>query len=340
MTDETSDQPSDQKTDQTKKEIAVTSDDVSAEVSADGAAPAEAPAAARLSGGDPDRKADEPDETSADGKSSAQKYAIEMTDVKKSFDGGKEFVLNGINLQIPKGQITVIIGYSGTGKSVLLKHILGLLMPTSGSIKVSGREMTTMTEDQLTKMRQHYGMLFQYAALFDDMNAIENVMFPLREHRRKLKKSEMLAIAKERLNDSGLDPKHFNKLPSEMSGGMRKRVGLARALALDPEILVYDEPTTGLDPVLTEMVDNLIVSTHNLRKGSTSIVVSHDLYAAFRIADHIAMLDSGKVLLWGTPDDFLHSEIDLVKRFVAKGVRKELTPKEGEAELPPLKSTE
>ncbi len=254
--------------------------------------------------------------------------AIELTDVKKTF-GGKEFVLNGITLKIPKGQITVIIGYSGTGKSVLLKHILGLVKPTSGSIKVAGQELTTMTDDQLTKMRQGYGMLFQYAALFDDMNALENVIFPLREHRRELSKTEMMEIAKARLHDAGLDPKHFEKLPSEMSGGMRKRVGLARALALDPQILIYDEPTTGLDPVLTEMVDNLIVSTHNLRKGSTSVVVSHDLYAAFRIADHVAMLDSGRVLLYGTPDDFLHSEIDLVKRFVSKGVRKELTPKDG-----------
>ena len=276
-------------------------------------------------------------ETNAEQQSNIQ-YAVDMSDVKKSFDG-KEFVLNGIDLKIPKGKITVIIGYSGTGKSVLLKHILGLLHPTSGSIKVSGKEITSMTDDQLTKLRQNYGMLFQYAALFDDMTAIENVMFPLKEHRRDMPRSERLQIAKDRLKDSGLDPKHFNKLPAEMSGGMRKRVGLARALALDPDILIYDEPTTGLDPVLTEMVDNLIVSTHNLRKGSTSIVVSHDLYAAFRIADHVAMLDSGRVLLHGTPEDFLNSEIDLVKRFVAKGVRKELQPKNGESEEP-ARSTE
>jgi phospholipid/cholesterol/gamma-HCH transport system ATP-binding protein len=256
-------------------------------------------------------------------------FAIELTDIKKSFDG-KDFVLSGINLKIPKGQITVIIGFSGTGKSVLLKHILGLLKPTSGSIKVLGQEITTMNDTQLTKLRQGYGMLFQYAALFDDLTCLENVLFPLREHRRELSKAKMEEIARARLKDAGLDEKHFKKLPNELSGGMRKRVGLARALALDPEIFIYDEPTTGLDPVLTEMVDNLIVSTHNLRKGSTTVVVSHDLYAAFRIGDHVAMLDNGRVLLYGTPDDFLHSEIDLVKRFVAKGVRKELTPKNGE----------
>jgi phospholipid/cholesterol/gamma-HCH transport system ATP-binding protein len=261
-----------------------------------------------------------------------EEFSIVVDGVRKTFDG-KEFVLNGIDLKIPKGKITVIIGYSGTGKSVLLKHLLGLLKPTEGSIKVFGQEITGMTTDELTLLRQRYGMLFQYAALFDDMTALENVIFPLKEHRRQLSKEEMTTIARARLKDSGLDPKHYEKLPAEMSGGMRKRVGLARALALDPEILIYDEPTTGLDPVLTEMVDNLIVSTHNLKKGTTSIVVSHDLYAAFRIADYVAMLDSGKVLLHGTPDDFLHSEVDLVKRFVSKGVRKELQTKDGDADV-------
>jgi len=255
--------------------------------------------------------------------------AISIKDLKKSFDG-REFVLNGMSLEIPKGQITVLIGYSGTGKSVLLKHILGLLKPTSGSIKIFSQEITGMTVEELTKLRNKFGMLFQYAALFDDMTALENVVFPLKEHRRDLSKTKMVEIARARLKESGLDEKHYGKLPSEMSGGMRKRVGLARALALDPEILVYDEPTTGLDPVLTEMVDNLIVSTHNLRQGTTSVVVSHDLYAAFRIADHVVMLDSGRVLLHGTPQDFLNSDIDLVKRFVAKGVRKELQVHEGQ----------
>ena len=255
--------------------------------------------------------------------------AISIKDLKKSFDG-REFVLNGMTLEIPKGRITVMIGYSGTGKSVLLKHILGLLKPTSGSIKIFDQEITQMTVEELTKLRNKFGMLFQYAALFDDMTALENVVFPLKEHRRELSKTKMVEIARARLKESGLDEKHYGKLPSEMSGGMRKRVGLARALALDPEILVYDEPTTGLDSVLTEMVDNLIVSTHNLRQGTTSVVVSHDLYAAFRIADHVVMLDSGRVLLHGTPQDFLNSDIDLVKRFVAKGVRKELQVHEGQ----------
>ena len=247
--------------------------------------------------------------------------AVKISDLKKSFDG-KEFVLNGINLTIPKGKITVLIGYSGTGKSVLLKHILGLFKPSSGLIEILGQEITNMREQELTKLRNKYGMLFQYAALFDDMTAIENVCFPLFEHRRDLKKDQVLELARARLKDSGLEEKHFNKLPNELSGGMRKRVGLARALALDPEILIYDEPTTGLDPILTEMVDNLIVSAHNLKPGTTSIIVSHDLFAALRIGDYLAMLDSGKVLLFGTAQDFLETEIELVKKFVSKGVHK------------------
>jgi phospholipid/cholesterol/gamma-HCH transport system ATP-binding protein len=251
----------------------------------------------------------------------SQESAVSIRNVSKTFDG-REFILKDLSLEIPKDKITVIIGYSGTGKSVLLKHILGLFMPTAGSIQVLGQEITLMNPNQLADLRKHYGMLFQYSALFDDMSALENVMFPLREHRRDLAVTAMEAIARQRLGESGLVEKHYQKLPSELSGGMRKRVGLARALALNPELLIYDEPTTGLDPVLTEMVDNLIVSTHNINKGTTSIVVSHDLYAALRIGDYIAMLDSGKVVLFGTPDDFLKTDIDLVKRFIDKGIHK------------------
>ena len=247
--------------------------------------------------------------------------AVEIKDLRKTFDG-KDFVINGMDLAIPKGKVTVIIGFSGTGKSVLLKHILGLLKPTSGSVSVLGNDITKMDVDELTLLRRRYGMLFQYAALFDDMTALENVIFPLKEHKPELGRTKMIEIARGKLKQSGLDEKHFHKLPSELSGGMRKRVGLARALALNPEILIYDEPTTGLDPVLTEMVDDLILSTHNLHKGTTSIVVSHDLHAAFRIADFMAMLHNGKVLLTGTPQDFLDTEIELVKKFVAKGVHK------------------
>lgn len=249
------------------------------------------------------------------------KSAISIKDLKKSFDGGKEFVLKGIDLEIPKGSLTAIIGFSGTGKSVMLKHLLGLFKPTSGYIEVLGQDLSKLNDDQLTAFRCKFGVLFQSAALFDDMSVIENVCFPLIEHRRDLKEPQVLRIAEEKLIEVGLEAKHFQKLPSQISGGMQKRTGLARALALDPEILIYDEPTTGLDPILTEMVDNLILSTHKNKEGLTSIMVSHDLSAAFRIADYIAMLDSGRVLLFGTPDDFFKTDIELVKRFVDKGMK-------------------
>jgi phospholipid/cholesterol/gamma-HCH transport system ATP-binding protein len=247
--------------------------------------------------------------------------AVSIRNLKKSFDGGKDFVLNGLNLDIPKGKITVIIGFSGTGKSVLLRHILGLVRPTSGVIEVLGRPLAEMKMNELIKMRTRLGVLFQYAALFDDMTVLENVCFPLIEHRKDLKMDQIEKIAREKLKASGMDPKHFKKLPSELSGGMRKRVGLARALALDPDILLYDEPTTGLDPILTEMVDDLILETHKNNPGSTSVVVSHDLFAAFRLADYIVMLDKGGVLLAGTPDDFYKSNIELVKKFISKGFK-------------------
>lgn len=247
-------------------------------------------------------------------------HSIILDDVKKSFDG-KDFVLKGIHLKVPRGSLTSIIGFSGTGKSVMLKHILGLYKPTSGYIEILGQDLSKFDANELTKFRQRFGVLFQSAALFDDMSVLDNVSFPLVEHRRDLRPEQVRAIAEEKLNQVGLDPKHFHKLPSQISGGMQKRTGLARALALDPDILIYDEPTTGLDPILTEMVDDLILRTHKLREGLTSVMVSHDLYAAFRIADYVAMLDAGRVLLFGTPQEFYNSEIDLVKKFVSKGMK-------------------
>ena len=248
-------------------------------------------------------------------------YAVELSDVKKSFDNGKEFVLKGIDLKIPRGSLTAIIGFSGTGKSVMLKHMLGLYEPTSGNVHVLGTNLSDLDSNELTLFRCNYGVLFQSAALFDDMTVLENVCFPLEEHRRNLTKDQVLKIAEEKLRVVNLEPKHFQKLPSQISGGMQKRTGLARALALDPEILIYDEPTTGLDPILTEMVDELIVSTHKARPGTTSIMVSHDLHAAFRIADFIVMLDAGRVLLSGTADDFYKTDIELVRKFVDKGIK-------------------
>lgn len=247
--------------------------------------------------------------------------AIEIENLRKTFDG-TNYVFKGINLRIPRGKITCLIGFSGTGKSVLLKHILGLLRPSEGTITVLGENLNELANHDRVEFRKKFGVLFQNAALFDDMNTIDNVCFPIREHLRYLSEDEITNIAVDRLKLVKLDEIHYHKLPNELSGGMRKRVGLARAIALDPDILVYDEPTTGLDPILTEMVDDLILETHRHRPGLTSLVVSHDLYAAFRIGDFIAMLDSGKILLFGTPQDFYDSEIPLVKKFVTKGTRK------------------
>lgn len=248
--------------------------------------------------------------------------AVEIIDVRKTFDG-VDYVLNGMNLTIPKGQITTIIGFSGTGKSVLLKHILGLFQPTSGQVLVLGKDLAGMSYDEIIDFRCKLGVLFQHAALFDDMTVLENVCFPMVEHRRDWPMERIKEVAAKKLRDSGMEDKHFHKLPSELSGGQRKRVGLARALALDPEILLYDEPTTGLDPILTEMVDDLIETTHQNHPGSTSIIVTHDLHAAFRIGDFIVMLDKGRVLLQGDRETFFKSDIPLVQKFLAKGFKKD-----------------
>ncbi|MBK9294626.1 MAG: ATP-binding cassette domain-containing protein [Oligoflexia bacterium] len=248
---------------------------------------------------------------------SAQEIAVELKSVRKKFDGEHE-VLKGIDLEIPKGKITVIIGFSGAGKSVMFKHILGLMRPDSGSIKVFGQDLSELNDVALNNMRKKFGMLFQSAALFDDMTTIENVCFPIAEFKRHLKPSEIQDIAAEKLKMVGLGSEHFNKYPAALSGGMKKRVGLARAIALDPDILLYDEPTTGLDPIITEIVDNLIMDTHKLRAGLTSIIISHDLPAAFRLADEIAMLDAGLIKLFGEPKVFLESSDPFIQKFVSK----------------------
>lgn len=253
---------------------------------------------------------------------SDSKAAIVIRDLKKRFSEESEYILNGIDIDIPRDKITMIIGFSGTGKSVLMKHILGLLRPTSGTIEVLGNDLNALSPKQSVSFRKNFGVLFQYAALFDDMTSLENASFPLKEHRKDLNASQREKIAREKLKMCGLDPKHYSKLPAELSGGMRKRVGLARAIALDPKILLYDEPTTGLDPVLTEMVDDLIKTTHESIEGATTVVISHDLHAAFRIGDLIIMLHEGKVIMRGTPAEFLSTDHPLVSRFVSKGVRK------------------
>ncbi len=237
---------------------------------------------------------------------------IQLEAVYKAF--GTQQVLNGVDLKIPQGKITVIIGRSGEGKSVLLKTILGLLKPDSGKVLIDGEDFFASGASEQKKLRSKFGMLFQNAALFDSMNVEENVAFPLREH-TDLSEEEILHKVEQRLADVGLkDIGH--KMPSVLSGGMRKRVGLARALMLEPEIILYDEPTTGLDPLLTDSIDNLIVATQKAF-NLTSVVISHDIKATMKIADNIAMLHEGKILEEGTPEQFQQTKHPFIQKFLS-----------------------
>lgn len=237
---------------------------------------------------------------------------IKLVDVHKSF--GKQQVLRGIHLDIEDGKTTVIIGKSGGGKSVLLKHIIGLLQPDSGQVLIDDVDITKLNDKGLNEIRKKFGMLFQEAALFDSMTVGENVAFPLREH-TKLKEEEIGEIVADRLRDVGLTGIE-QKLPSELSGGMRKRVGLARAIAMHPQIVLFDEPTTGLDPVMTEAINQLIMETQN-KLHLTCIVISHDLGSIFKISDKIAMLYEGEIIAYGTPDEIKSSPNPVIVQFLS-----------------------
>ncbi len=237
---------------------------------------------------------------------------IEIIDLHKSF--GKQKVLDGLNLTIGDDETTVIIGRSGGGKSVLLKHIIGLLKPDSGQILVNGVDIARLNDRQLNEARRKFGMLFQEGALFDSMTVGDNVAFPLREH-TKIKESEIRQVVAERLRDVGLSGIE-RKMPSELSGGMRKRVALARAIALRPEIMLYDEPTTGLDPVLSEAINQLIIETQQHFKLA-SVVISHDLNSIFKIAHKIALLFEGKIVEYGTPEDIRKSDNPVLVQFLS-----------------------
>ena len=236
---------------------------------------------------------------------------IELIKISKSFNGQK--VLDELDLNIDSERITVIIGQSGGGKSVLLKHVIGLIRPDSGQIIVDGVDITKLNDKMLNEARKKFGMLFQDAALFDSMTVGENVAFPLKEHTR-LSIKEINKIVNDKLNLVGLD-KVTSKMPSELSGGMRKRVGLARAIALDPKIVLFDEPTTGLDPIMRESIDKLIVSTQQ-RTKATFVVISHDIESTFMIAHKVAMLYQGKIVAVGTPDEMRLSNNSFVRRFI------------------------
>lgn len=236
---------------------------------------------------------------------------IELKDLHKSFKRQK--VLDGLSLAVPRGTITVIIGRSGSGKSVLLKHIIGLIKPDRGQVLVDGQDITGMNDHELNDLRRRFGMLFQDAALFDSMNVGANVAFPLREHTRLGEREIRQAVA-EKLAMVGLAGVE-EKMPNELSGGMRKRAGLARAMALAPEIILYDEPTTGLDPLLTDAINRLIKQT-NQRLGITSVVISHDIAGAFAMADQIAMLYQGRIIAAGPPEEIKASADPVVEQFI------------------------
>jgi len=238
---------------------------------------------------------------------------VELKNVYKSFRSGRDHVLKGVSIVFPVGKLTYILGSSGAGKSVTLKHILGLLHPDSGEVWVAGKEMGKLKGRALSQHRMVFGMLFQNSALFDDMTVFDNVAFPLREH-TKMTEPEIAKKVGDRLSLLGMT-EGYDKFPNEISGGMRKRVGLARAIIREPQILLYDEPTTGLDPVTRTTVDDLIATLKRELK-LTSIVISHDIPSALLLADKIAFLHQGQIVFWGEPHEFRLSQHPAIKAFL------------------------
>ncbi len=236
---------------------------------------------------------------------------IKVKDVYKSF--GQKHVLKGVSLEIKKGESMVIIGGSGSGKSVLLKHIIGLLKPDRGEVLIDGTDITRLGERQLYAVRRRFGMLFQGAALFDSLTVWENVAFALLRQ-KAVSEKEARQIASEKLKMVGLKGIE-DLMPSELSGGMKKRVGLARAIAHNPEIILYDEPTTGLDPIMADAINELIISLQK-RLNVTSVTITHDMTSAYKIADRIAMLYDGRIIEVGTPEEIRNTENPIVRQFV------------------------
>jgi phospholipid/cholesterol/gamma-HCH transport system ATP-binding protein len=239
--------------------------------------------------------------------------AIEVRDLVKSYDG--HLILKGVNVSVMAGTTLVILGGSGQGKSVLMKHLIGLEKPDSGSVFINGRDIVPMNSAALNDVRTEFGMVFQNAALFDSMSVFDNVAFPLREH-TTLKEEEIAKRVGETLALFSLDPSAHTKFPAQISGGMRKRVGLARAVIRQPKIVLYDEPTTGLDPLTTEAVDEMILHAKE-SLHVTSVVISHDIGSAFKIADQLAFLHAGQILETGPPEAFEKSTRPEVQRFLS-----------------------
>jgi len=236
---------------------------------------------------------------------------IEIIGVHKSF--GNLHVLRGVDLTIERGETLTIIGRSGEGKSVLIKNVIGLIKPDSGSILVDGEDITKFNHGQIIRLRRRFGMLFQGAALFDSMTVDENVGLGLREH-NVYPEIKVRRIVSEKLNQVGLEGVE-NKKPADLSGGMKKRVGLARAIAMEPEFILYDEPTTGLDPIMADAINDLI-NRLKLQLNITSVAVTHDMTSAYKISDRIAMLYQGRIIFVGTPDEVKNADSDIVQQFI------------------------
>ena len=243
------------------------------------------------------------------------KIIIEFKDVYKSFNG--ILVHNGINLSILEGEIISLLGGSGSGKSVLLKELIGLMKPDKGDILVLDNNVSQMNEEALIALREHIGMLFQGAALFDSLTVFENIAYPLREH-LKLTEKEIQERVAEKLQVVGLSGIE-KKMPDELSGGMKKRVGLARAIATEPKIILYDEPTTGLDPMTAQRINDLIIELQK-KLGITTIVVTHDLHCVKTVSDRIAMLHEGKIVAVGTWEELVTSNIQVVQDFISGNI--------------------
>jgi phospholipid/cholesterol/gamma-HCH transport system ATP-binding protein len=237
--------------------------------------------------------------------------SIECRDVWKSF--GPKRVLRGVNLAIEPGETVVIMGQSGSGKSVLLKHFVGLLLPDRGAILVDGQDVARLPRKKLFELRMRFGMVFQGAALFDSDTVLRNVGLALREH-TDMTGAEIRAIVNDKLRMVGLEGVG-DKFPAELSGGMKKRVGFARAIAMNPECVLYDEPTTGLDPIMADVINTLINKLADELK-ITSVVVTHDLASAYKVADRIAMLHDGVIIFHGTPHEIRHSDNPSVRQFI------------------------
>jgi phospholipid/cholesterol/gamma-HCH transport system ATP-binding protein len=246
----------------------------------------------------------------------AETDAVEFIDVKKSF--GRNTVLNGLNLGIPEGQISMILGPSGTGKSVCIKHMVGLLYPDEGDVLVHGDSVPNMRDDDLFEMRKKFGVLFQDGALFGSMNLYDNVAFPLRQHTDK-GEDEINEIVSRRLKEVGLGGAG-DKMPNELSGGMRKRAGFARALVLDPQIVLFDEPDSGLDPVRTALLCELIKEIHE-ENGGAYVVITHDIMSALRVAEYIAILWKGRIVESGPASELFNSDNQFVRQFLSGEAR-------------------